>query len=98
MHSISLNIYQFILLLIFIYVFSYYWTPKSANNTEEYLALMEKHEKTLALLKKKTNSRKRIEIPEQTVMGKHVSAHSNSIRPSQVGDTDNGIVEEMLHN
>jgi hypothetical protein len=95
MHHITLNIYQFVLLLTFIYVFSYHWTPKPRiDEAEEYSILLEKYNKTLAILKKKT--RRHADDSEQIVVGKQLSAHAHSIKPSSVCDTDNEIVEDML--
>ena len=44
MKYIELNILQFILLIIFIYIFTYFWLPiKNIKNTPEYKKLLDKY-------------------------------------------------------
>lgn len=99
MHHVSLNIFQFALLLAFICVFSYHWTPKQSN-TDEYVELLEKYNKTFATLKKykmiKNRNKQEMDASESVVMGKHISAHSNSIRPSTENNSDERLIHEMM--
>jgi len=99
MSKITLNTYQFIILIIYIYVFSYYWTPKPCcNTTDEYLDLLEKYNKTLAMLKKRKTNKKHAPAPApiRVTMGQH-STNPNGLRPLQVDDSDEHLVNEMMN-
>ena len=95
MHQISLNIFQVIILLVFVCIFAYYWTPKpKTNHTEEYLALLDEHNKLKSQYKKLIKSK---QPPSGNItIGKPVSAHSSMVRPTTGLDKDNKIVQELV--
>lgn len=100
MQQITLNFFQIISLIVFIYVFTYYWLPKTDNNTEEYLKLLEKYNKVL-------NDRKYYKSQYLKVMdeykkspitiGKSISAHSGVIQPRSIDQNDNYLVDQIVN-
>ena len=100
MQQITLNFFQIISLIVFIYVFTYYWLPKTDNNTEEYLKLLEKYNKVLNDRKyyksqylKVTDEYKKPPI----TIGKSISAHSGTIQPRNVDQNDNYLVDQIVN-
>ena len=101
MQEITLNFFQIIILIGFIYIFTYYWLPQKSTNTDEYLKLLEKYNKVLADRKfYKTKYFKATDIyanSVDTTIGKRMSAHSSTIKPRNFNQTDNYAVEQILH-
>lgn len=102
MQQINLNFVQIIILVVFIYVFTYYWLPqKQCNDTEEYIKLLEKYNKILYerdYYKKEYSKLTDMHATQQTTtIGKSISAHSGTITPRNINQNDNKIVQQMLH-
>ena len=101
MTQIKLDFFQVIILIAFIYVFTYYWLPQnSENKTEQYLKLLDKYNKVLEDKKKyKVEYSKLLGSynAQSTSVGKSVSAHSGSTRPRDYTQSDNRMVDEMLY-
>ena len=91
MHNITLNFPQFMILLIFVYVFSYYWTPKQ-QYTDEYLTLLAKYNKVSEKLERKIQKsilKQELAYDSDTVIGKTTSAHGGKIKPVDVYYNEN---------
>lgn len=95
MTQINLNFFQIILLIAFIYVFTYFWLPQN-NNTEEYLKLLEKYNKVVSDKKRYKDEYNKLLQVQTTAVGKSVSAHSGSANPRRFNQSDNMLVDEML--
>lgn len=94
MHHITLNLPQLLLLIGFIYIFTFYWLPKE-EKTDEYLKLLDKYNKVSNQLEKKIKkSIKNAELNGIT-MGKSTSAHNSSIKPVNMYQNDNNLVQAM---
>lgn len=100
MTQIKLDFFQVIILIVFIYVFTYYWLPQNnENKTEQYLKLLDKYNKVLDDKKKykfEYNKLLGSYNSQATSVGKSVSAHSGSTRPRNFSQTDNQMVDDML--
>ena len=100
MKQITLNFFQIISLIVFIYVFTYYWLPKTDNNTEEYLKLLVKYNKVLNDRKYYKSEYLRITSTHNktpTTIGKSISAHSSAIQPRNINDNDNYLVDQIVN-
>jgi hypothetical protein len=102
MQHIKLNLLQIIILIIFIYVFTYYWLPrKQTNESDEYIKLLEKYNKILYernYYKTEINKISDVHAMQQTTsIGKSISAHSGAIVPRNINQNDNLQVRQMLH-
>lgn len=96
MQQISLNLFQFIAIIVFIFVFSYFWIPKeNTNKTDEYLILLDNFNKLKEQLRQTRKQLKMTQAPEST-MGESISAHSTMARPATSYDGDNAIVYDMI--
>lgn len=101
MHQINLNLFQIVIFITFIYIFTYYWLPKQkCNDTDEYIKLLEKYNKVVDdknRLKKELIIKNTINNQSRITIGSGVSAHSGSMTPKPVGQSDNIAVEQILH-
>lgn len=98
MHHITLTFPQFIILVSFIYIFCYYWTPKP-RHTDEYLKLLDKYNKVSDKLERRIQKsilHNEMDL-EQTTIGKSTSAHSSGIKPIGIHQNDNDIVYQITH-
>ena len=110
MKHIEINIIQFLLLIIFIYLFTYFWLPKNnIYKTTEYRNLAFKY---INLLDDKnywenaylniSNSYKYNNINNtntysESTIGNKNSAHSNAINPRNIATNDNNLVDQFLY-
>ena len=108
MKHIEINIIQFLLLIIFIYVFTYFWLPKiNIQKTFEYRDLAFKY---INLLDEKnywqneyTNNYNSYKFNNnsntysESTIGNKNSAHSNAINPRNILTNDNNIVDKFLY-
>lgn len=101
MTQIKLDFFQIIILIVFIYVFTYFWLPKNnENKTEQYLKLLDKYNKILDDKKKykfEYNKLLNSYNIQNTRVGKSISAHSGSTIPRNFSQTDNQMVDEILN-
>lgn len=95
-----MNIFQILLLLIFVCIFAYYWTPRGNDYTEEYLALLDNYNKLVCNFKK---AKQQIKILTQNegntdaTIGSNVSAHSKTVKPTNRFDHDNFIIDQLIN-
>jgi hypothetical protein len=102
MQQINLDFFQLILLIGFIYVFTYYWLPQQkCNDTDEYLKLLEKYNKVLN--DRKMYKREYLKVtnihnknPDISI-GKSISAHSGALKPRSIHQSDNAAVNQMVN-
>ena len=104
MKQIELNILQFILLIIFIYIFTYFWLPKiNIYKTTEYITLLNKY----SVIQDEKNywhnlyiqSYAHLEptyINDSTMIGSKSSSHNSSINPRFIQSNDNDIINNFL--
>ena len=102
MKHIEINIIQFLLLIIFIYLFTYFWLPKiNVYKTNEYKELAFKY---INLLDEKNYLENTyINIPNQynntyseSSIGSKNSAHSTPINPRNIYSNDNDLVDRFI--
>lgn len=96
MTQINLNFFQVILLIVFIYVFTYFWLPQNDGNTEQYLKLLEKYNKVVDDKKRYKEEYNKLLQIQSTSVGKSVSAHSGRVNPGRFNQNDNILVDEIL--
>jgi hypothetical protein len=108
MKHIEINIIQFLLLIIFIYIFTFAWLPKiNIKKTNEYKKLALKY---VDLLDEKnywensyiniSNSYKvnnNSNTYSESSIGNKNSAHSNAINPRNILTNDNNMVDQFLY-
>ena len=106
MKQIELNILQFILLIAFIYIFTYFWLPKiNIYKTAEYTILANKY---LAIVDEKdywhnlyiqlyANSNYKISPDNSQSIGSKTSSHTSSINPRLIDSNDNDIISNFLY-
>jgi hypothetical protein len=106
MKHIEINIIQFLLLIIFIYVFTYFWLPKpNIFKSNEYKELALKY---INLLDEKTylentyiNLSNQYKYNNNTYsessIGSKNSAHSNPINPRNIYSNDNDLVDRFIY-
>ena len=105
MKHIEINIIQFLLLIIFIYLFTYFWLPKiNVYKTNEYKELAFKY---INLLDEKnylennyinmSNQHKyNNNTYSESSIGSKNSAHSTSINPRNIYSNDNDLVDRFI--
>jgi hypothetical protein len=108
MKHIEINIIQFLLLIIFIYLFTYFWLPKiNVYKTNEYKELAFKY---INLLDEKnylentyinipnqyTNTNTNTNTYSESSIGSKNSAHSTSINPRNIYSNDNDLVDRFI--
>ena len=98
MQQIKIDFFQLILLIMFIYVFTYYWLPQQKHiDTDEYLKLLEKYNKVLNDRKYYKAEYLKVTGAREVTIGKKISAHSSQTKPRDINQSDNYAVDEMLN-
>ena len=98
MLQIKIDFVQLILLIVFIYIFTYYWLPRPQdNNIDEYLKLLEKYNKVLNDRKfYKSEYLKAVNVQSASI-GKSINSHSGPLKPSSLHRSDNNAVTEFIN-
>ena len=111
MKHIEINILQFLALLIFIFLFTYFWLPKTnIKKTTEYrkLALQyiqiideRNYWQKLYMQQNFTNNNNNNYIPSESFnidgIGTKNSAHSNIIMPRNININDNEVITKFFN-
>lgn len=106
MKHIEINIIQFLLLIIFIYLFTYFWLPKTnVYKTNEYKELAFKYinlldeknylENTYINMSNQYNNPNNNTYSESSIGSKN-SAHSTPINPRNIYSNDNDLVDQFI--
>lgn len=108
MKSFEMNIFHFILLVIFIYVFTYYWLPKvDIIKTPEYKKLFANYSSAIEerdywsnmYQMSRSNQQNNVhdrENNDNIVIGSQSSAHGSAINPRPINSNDNYAVGQLL--
>jgi hypothetical protein len=110
MQIVEMNVLQFALMVVFIYVFTYYWLPKiDIIKTPEYKKLFTNYNQVKEEREYWANLYDALRVRCQKglideqgnetgpiVIGGQTSAHNSAIIPRSIDSTDNYAVQHML--
>jgi len=105
MKYIEINIFHFLLLVIFIYTFTYFWLPKInikksveyTNLVSKYIKLFEEKEYWHNYYLQVNNIQSSIHVGNEASIGSKTSSHSGAITPRYIESNDNNLVDQFFY-